>query len=351
MYKCPQCFFKFRKQDALFRCASIAQICAHSEDEIYHQFHDDERRLQGRVLGLQASSHNHFFNKTWNTLKDSFSCDACATVTHQRLCPQCHHNLPPVFFDSEMIALGFICQRAQELEAYVAYLKKVLEKTLAYDLQYVLRPELSSTKFDLYLEKSSFKAKKSFLNFNKRPDVLQVRFYPLTLGLSNPSVESFEGIFILCDKMNAAEGRPYVPESIQNLILSTQQDMSSGVVHARNRKISVPVALIYSCFENLTPLIPSSHPLFRQGDHGTGYNQEEGARISSEMLAFTGYWFGSNTLQLIKRYFLRYRLFCQSFSYPESQPFLAHSGWRIEDPFLWVLYCLGKIKGVSKKRG
>ena len=62
MYKCPQCFFKFRKQDALFRCASIAQICAHSEDEAYHQLHDAERKLQGRVLDLQASSKNHFFN-------------------------------------------------------------------------------------------------------------------------------------------------------------------------------------------------------------------------------------------------------------------------------------------------
>jgi hypothetical protein len=327
MYKCPHCFQQFKKREAPFRCGSITQICSHTEDVRYNQFHDVPVQTQGRVLQSQAS--RWFWNK-----KESCACDVCATITHQRICPQCHHNLPAVFFASEFVALGFICQRRQELETYMIYLKKILEKVVADDLNLILRPELSATPFDLYLER----------NGSKKPfTILHIRFYPLESHSMPHDLGVFNGIFLFCDKENAVEGRAYVPESIQDLILSMQRKK------VRNQKISVPLAVVYSCFESLSMVLPSTHPLFRQRVHGAGYDREDGQRISSEMLGYTGYWFGANLLQLLKRYFSSYRLFCQSFSYPEGQPFLANSGWRIEDPLLWILASLGKIKTLSKK--
>jgi len=332
MYKCPNCFCRFKKQEAPFRCRSIAQICAHTEDARYNQFHETPLQTplqtQGRVFHPKASRW------PWDK-KEVLACEVCATLTSQRICPHCHHNLPPIFFASEFVALGFMCQRTQELETYMVYLKKMLEKVVADDLNLILKPEPSATPFDLYLERSGS---------NKRSNILHIRFYALESGSVIHPLTSFEGIFLFCDKINAVEGNPYVPESIQDLILSLQPEK------ARHKKVSVPLAVVYNCFEELAMTLPSTHPLFRQRAHGAGYDREEGERISSEMLAYTGYWFGSNLLQLLKRYFLRYRLFCQSFSYPERQPFLANAGWRIEDPFLWILAGLGKIKTLSRKR-
>ena len=341
MHKCPNCFHKFKKQDALFRCASIPQICPHVEDETYNTFHKDTIEAQGRVLVQPPRSKRDLLKRVMEQSSDR-ACDSCSTVTHQRVCPHCHHNLPDVFWDSDFVPIGFVCQRPQELEAYVTYLKKILEKYLANDLGYILKPEVSATKFDLYLERAVGEKKRTLPGTRSRK-LLHIRFYPTDPEHLTKDFLGFEGVLLMCDKMNAAEGRSYVPDAVQNFILATQRTGAEGSLYPKGGKISIPFGVVYNCFEALAPLLPPAHPLFQQGNHGAGYNQADGARISSEMLAYTGYWFGPNLLQLMKRYFSKYRLFCQSFSYPEVQPFLANSGWRIEDPFLWVLKCSGRI--------
>lgn len=343
MYKCPNCFHQFKKQDALFRCVAIPQVCAHNTDEIYNEFHKDLIKAQGRVVQENAKGRKVLFGKVLNA-KDKTPCDQCSTPTDQRICPHCHHNLPPGFWESDFVAIGFVCQREQELDAYVSSLRKSLEKNVAHDLSLLVKPDSSSEKFDLYLE-GSVQGKKAW-GKKEASRKIHVRFYPLDPSHLVKTIESLDGLLLLCDKTNAAEGQSFVPESVHNLILAGQGGRKGG----RPPRLKVPVGLVYSCFESLVTLLPSTHPLFRQGAHVGGYNQEDGARVSSEMLAYTGYWFGPNLLQIMKRYLGKYRLFCQSFSYPESQPFLANSGWRIEDPFLWVLHLAGKIKGINPGR-
>ena len=325
IYKCPNCFHRFKQQETLFRCASIPQICPYKEDSIYQEFHKDHREPQGRILSPLPATWITAIKEQFQETTERF-CEECATPTTKRLCPQCHHDLDPLFFQGQFIAIGFICQRIQELEAFVTYLKKVLEKGLAHDLGYVLRPQKSLTKFDLYLEKGIAQGKKLPL--------LHLRFYPLNPEkLRNTHV--FDGLFLFCDKVNALEGRTYVPETVNALLMS--QGEKEG------EKITTPVALVYSAIESLVSLLPEAHPLFHPADHGEGYNKKEGDRISSDMLAYTGYWFGPNLLEILKKHFSRYRLFCQSFSYPEAQPFMPHSGWRVEDPVLWLLSLLGYL--------
>ncbi len=316
MYKCPHCFHPFQKHEALFRCGSIAQVCSHEEDIAYNTSHESPLSLQGHIIQKTLSKLEHFLRRD----KESIPCEICARLTRQRVCPHCHHNLSDVFFKADFVALGFIAERPQDLDTYVTYLRKGLEKVVADDIGYGLKPELSATKWDIYLERAGQKG--------QRPTTLHVRFYPLHPDALPKNVYSFDGLILFCDKDHATEGRPYVPNSIQALTM------------AMEKKIKMPVALVYSCFETLAMTLPSTHPLFRSSVS----RKQEGERISSDMLAYTGYWFGANVLQLLKRYFLRYRLFCQSFTYPEEHPFLANSGWHIEDPFVWILECLGKIK-------
>ncbi|MBM3610741.1 MAG: hypothetical protein FJX18_04365 [Alphaproteobacteria bacterium] len=328
IHKCPNCFHRFKEEDALFRCVSIPQICPHQDDIIYKEFHKDHTGLQGRILRSSPSTPLTKIKNYFRPILEKF-CEECATPTTQRLCPRCHHDLDPLFFQGQFIAIGFICQRIQELEAFVSYLKKALEKGLAHDLGYVLRPQKSLTKFDLYLEKGTGKG-------NKLP-LLHLKFYPLNPEkLKNTHV--FDGLFLFCDKVNAVEGRSYVPDAVNTLLLSQETDQSSA-----QTKITTPVALVYSCIESLVSLLPEAHPLFHPPHHAGGYNQKDGVRISSDMLAYTGYWFGPNILEILKKHFGRYRLFCQSFSYPEAQPFMPNSGWRVEDPVLWLLSLLKYI--------
>jgi hypothetical protein len=327
IYKCPNCFHRFKKENALYRCVSIPQICPHKDDAVYKEFHKDHHGPQGKVLPPLPSTFLTTLKELLKQPTERF-CKDCATPTSQRLCPECHHDLPALFFEGQFIAIGFICQRIQELEAFVTYLKKSLEKGLAHDMGYVLRPKKSLTKFDLYLEKGAAKS--------KGLPLLHLRFYPLNPEkLKNTHV--FDGLFLFCDKVNALEGRSYVPQTIESLLSGHEQ---RGLEKA---KIQTPLALVYSCIESLVSLLPETHPLFQPANHGTCYNQKDGGRISSDMLGYTGYWFGPNLLEILKKHFNRYRLFCQSFSYPEAQPFMPQSGWRVEDPVLWLLSLLKYI--------
>lgn len=325
-YKCPHCFHSFRAAEASFRCASIAQVCTHSIDEIYDTFHGGEKKKQGRVFSPKKKGLKASIDSTGRA-----ACDECASLTDVRVCPHCHHNLPASFWSADFVSIGVVCQRVQELEAYVQYLQKVLASHVAYDLNFVLKPEKNSTNLEIYLEPLKDKGA-----------TLHVRFYPLDAAdLQTPENGFYDGLLFLVDKANCMEARPYVPEALQNLICGLQGRSASRGVRAE--KFSIPLGVTYACVENLAPFIPQRHVLLSDGHHVGGYAADEGARISSDLLAYTGSWFGANLLQLMKRYFSRYRLFGISFCYPETQPFLPNAGWRIEDPFLWVLWVLKKI--------
>src|SRR5437868_14159613 len=83
---CPFCFHAFPLRAMRFRC--LAPTCKGREvDPIYAEARGTEAVIKGRVLLPGKSS-------LFSGVPHEALCDACKMVSHTRLCPYCHFELP-----------------------------------------------------------------------------------------------------------------------------------------------------------------------------------------------------------------------------------------------------------------
>jgi|GEM_PF-3556383 len=333
-YTCPHCFTKFAKQQALARCQSIPEICDHEEDAVYNHHHPKgviER--QGRLIEAQ----NQDLLKRLND-SDRQKCDLCAHTTEQRVCPTCHHNLAKDFFATNYIHIGVIGAMTSQLAHYVTMARQVFVDNEAHNLGLKINP---SENKDLEICFENLEKSNSALNKVKStPDFQTIVFHNISEEKNNIDFDKYDSFFY------------WVPIPTLPLKYNAFEDLLQLIFKAPmagKKKISKPFAIGYHSFEKLAPLLPDANILLRNSEHKNGFDQHNNQQISGELMAYTGAWYGANTLHFIKRHLPKYQFFTFSLTYPNDQIASYGSGWRITDPLVWLLYQHGVIKEKGQK--
>ncbi len=322
-YTCPHCFTKFTKQQALFRCQSIPEICDYEDDAIYTHHHPVSTiEKQGRLIESQSQDFLKKFNEA-----DGQKCDLCAHVTEQRACPTCHHNLDKGFFQTHYIHVGVIGAMTSQLSHFVVMAKQSFSENLAHNLGLIIHPS-SDKSLEIKFERLE-KSRSPLNKFSPTMDYFSFVFHGVD-GDSNKDDFNLYDAFLyflpiptLPLKYNAFEG----------LMKLVHESTTS-----KKRTVSKPFAIAYHSFEKLASLLPDSNTLLRQTDYVGGYNAKDNLQISGEMMAYTGAWYGANTLHFIKRHLPNHQFFTFSLTYPNDQIASNGAGWKVADALVWLLY-------------
>jgi hypothetical protein len=332
-YKCPHCFSYFTKQQSLFRCQSIPEICDYEEDSIYnHQHPGSAIEKQGRLI----ESQNQDFLKKLNEA-DSKKCDLCAHETDQRVCPVCHHNLAKDFFSTHYIHIGVIGAMTSQLSHYVAMVQREFMNNTAHNLGLMIHP---SSENSLEIRFENIEKSKSPLNkITYNVSCYSLVFHGINDNASNSDFEKYDAFLY------------FLPIPTLPLKYNAFEDLMQRVHSGRSKKntINKPFAIAYHSFEKLALLLPEADLLLQEADHTNGYNQEQSFRISGEMMAYTGAWYGANTLHFIKRHLPIHQFFTLSLTYPTDQIASEGAGWHLVDPLIWILYQNKIVKDKNQK--
>lgn len=328
-YTCPHCFAKFTKQQALFRCKSIPEICDHEEDVLYNHHHPKAPiGLQGRLIETQ----NQDLLKRLND-NDRQKCDLCAHVTEQKVCPTCHHNLAKDFFVTSYVHVGVIGAMASQITHYVAMARQAFIENEAHNLGLKMNPSENKT-LEICFENIE-KSKSPFNKISASSDFHAIVFHPMGEEKDKVDFNKYDSFFY------------WLPIPTLPLKYNAFEDLMQLVLNApsaEKKKVSKPFAIGYHSFEKLAPLLSDADILLKSSDHKEGFNTKQSLQVSGELMAYTGAWYGANTLHFIKRHLPKHQFFTFSLTYPNDQIASYGSGWRITDPLVWLLYQHGIVK-------
>jgi hypothetical protein len=119
-----------------------------------------------------------------------------------------------------------------------------------------------------------------------------------------------------------------------------------------NQKIKAPIAVAFTKFDALDPILPNGLQLKYHPDRGEGYDVEDHIAVSEEVQSLLDGWGCRHIVHQIKVHFQATAFFglsalgCNPHKdshIPEVKP------RRVEDPFLWLLYYYGLIKHQAAK--
>jgi hypothetical protein len=116
-------------------------------------------------------------------------------------------------------------------------------------------------------------------------------------------------------------------------------------------KINVPIAITVSKVDVLSPIVDPGSPLNIAGEHQNALNLTDAQSVSTEVSRYLRRWIGSNFCNNIESSFSQFQYFGVSSlgHQPDAQHPVVTNPLRVEDPFLWLLYKTGLIKGKKIK--
>jgi hypothetical protein len=120
-----------------------------------------------------------------------------------------------------------------------------------------------------------------------------------------------------------------------------------GKLHAK-QKVKVPIAFTLSKIDTLQPLLEPGSALERPALHMGFLDLDEVQSVSTEIASYLREWISPNFCTIINDGFTHYSYFgVSSLGEAPDKNNRIHvvSPLRVEDPFLWIIYNLGLIKG------
>jgi hypothetical protein len=333
--------------EAPFRCGALPQVCPPVEDETYHRFFPGETFLKGKVIEIEPSP--------WQKIKygllkrKTAACTTCETETSQRICPVCHGDFSLNFYEADRKSILILCQTLQEANQYIESLRKQLDQASAHTIGATLLKKVGNRaiglKFEALMSSRKWTSQKStqlftyfypvlFTEIQSKEDILKIA--DAGIVILNGDVLSSESTMVQ-DIDSEAEKVIDVVEVISHLL---KRRKTKGV------PFKFPMAYVITKLETFWLLLPKASIFLRQGRHEGGYDALDGKALSAEAMAYMGSWCGTNFLRLLKEQFSVCRWFCVSVG--GLPTYGKMKGWRIEDPFFWILERWGKIGALTK---
>ena len=115
-------------------------------------------------------------------------------------------------------------------------------------------------------------------------------------------------------------------------------------------KVKIPLAIAFSKFDAVLPLVDSQFQLRASANHDNGFDNGDFEAVNSEMMSLLDKWNGQDIIQLAQTRYEQYGFFGLSAlgcNPHDSHQIVTVLPSRIEDPFLWLLANNGLIKKVK----
>jgi len=387
---CPYCFEYFYIKDTPFRCSSPPSRCAPEPDTVYQSVWADSRPI-GKVL------------KPTGNIKERFSqsrrCGSCGHQSHKRLCPHCHSELPHTTGQFKNYIFAVIGAKEAGKSHYIAVLINQIRKQLGPDMNMLLEPMNDETirryRNDFYnpvyndkkiiettksavadrsvqqplVYSITFSGKGWFGNDRIKNAFILVFFDTAGEDLNDEDVMSTvnkyiyrsNGIILLIDplqlltvrdKLSNGTALPKVNTETADILNRTTRLIEKGHELKPTDKLKTPLAISFSKFDAVLPLIDPQFQLQAAANHENGFDIDDFEAINSEMMSLLDKWNGQDIIQLTQTRYVKYGFFglsalgCNPHNTRKIDRVVPH---RVEDPFLWLLAQNKIIKKVQKK--
>ncbi|HLI90703.1 MAG TPA: hypothetical protein VKV37_18580 [Ktedonobacteraceae bacterium] len=383
---CPFCFHAFRLEDAPFRC--VIPSCPGSEiDEAYVRARGCSAVPMGRVL-VPAR------RRRWSSAPREMRCDACSQTSRVRLCPHCHFELPHDMGLIDQRIVAIIGGRATGKTHYIATLITRLQQEVGKEFNLTVRMLGDNTQErwerDFY---TPLFVNKTLLQPNRPAEVdasvkvplifrftfnrggyrraLNMSFFDsagedlttlTSMSLYNRYILHADGIIFLLDPLQIPLVRaqlppenlpPANPRSSPEQIVGRLRDLFEREHRLRvARPIKVPIAFALSKIDTLFPLFEPGSEFFHPGWHAGYLDLDDVQSVHTEVATCLAGWINQNFCNIIESSFACYNYFGVSSlgEAPGAGNRLTEvSPFRVEDPFLWLLYRLALIRGKKRR--
>jgi hypothetical protein len=373
---CPYCFEHFSLRDAPFRCSAPAKRCAPEKDDVLDEAWEIDVPL-GKVVAPAGRGQR------------GVRCPDCNQLTHKRLCPHCHQDLPPTIGDQRSFIFAIIGGPQSGKSHYIAVLIDRIRKHIGPSLDLLLEPLNDQTinryKTEFYepvFRKGIVINKTHQAEDRRASDVWQPMVYSLTIserkrggGTKIKSVVTLvffdtagedlnsddtmarvnkyiyrsDGLIVLVDplqldtvrdRLGAGVGLPDAVMDTAEVLNRATRLIENGRDLRGNHVIKTPLAVAFSKFDAVTPLIDPQFQLLAPSSHERGFDVGDFEAVNSEMMALLEEWDSQDLLQLVQTRYKRAGFF--GFSALGCNPHLDDLiprvlPQRVEDPFLWLL--------------
>ena len=382
---CPFCFHTFLPSALLFRCLT-ATCPGREEDPIYADARGYETRVMGRVIVPPRRTLN------FTPLRE-IACTSCRKISRTHICPQCHFELSHDvgLIDQRIIAI--IGGRATGKTHYIASLITRLQQETGKYFDFTVRILGDTTQErwerDFY---TPLFVQKTVLQPNQPAEIDPVVKTPLifrftfdngttrralnlsffdtagedmtsltTLSVQNRYITHADGIIFLLDPLQIPAIRPQVTaatlpptdtKAAPEYLVGRVRDLFEREFHLRaTQKINIPIAFSLSKVDTLFSLFEPGSELHHPGNHPGIIDLDDVQSVHTEVAAYLAAWMTPNFCRMIDDSFAHYHYFGVSSlgEQPDAQNRLLNvSPLRVEDPFLWILYQFGLVKGQSR---
>ena len=377
---CPYCFEPYRLKDTPFRCASPAARCTPERDDVRAKMWEDNAPL-GRVLPADGKFH------------EESRCPVCSQLSRKRLCPACHMELPHTTGKFRNLIFAVIGAKEAGKSHYLAVLIEQIRKSVGPANDMLLTPLDDATIrryrndfYDpLYRQGTVIRGTVSALAdrrvqvplvytltfsgkdlFGRRciKGLVTLVFFDTagedlddqdTINTVNKYIYRSDGIILLLDPLQLDRVRDRLDGSVPLPSRNTDTaDIVARVTHLiqqgrklpADAKIPTPIAVAFSKFDAVEPLVDPQMQLNAESNHLGGYDLADFNAINSEMQALLAEWDGNVIQQQVRDLYKRFGFFgltalgCNPQGDKKVPRVLPR---RVEDPFLWLLHCHGLI--------
>ena len=400
-YICPYCFTKHKINNVKFRCSNEDHV---EEDTVYKNYWKVSRILGKVIQPVEKKGVLSWLNPT---MPETASCDGesekCKnSVTRTRICPTCHSTLPSTIADYEDYIFAIIGAKDTGKSHFISILIERINNEIGNVYNCFLQPGDDSTirRYKENFYNPLFKNKVA-LNVTRSASeddevnkpllytlsingegvlgkkVITLAFFDtagedlndeLNMIKHNRYICNSSGIICLLDPLQLEKVREQLqgqntdvdlpsanPETGVNEVLMRTTNMIRNTLGIEmKKKITIPMALSFSKIDAIQPLLdPSSH-LNQKSKHTNqnGFDIVDFENINNEMEGLVREWSRGNIPQLLEHNYKVFAYFGVSALGHDPGPSKVIKDivpYRVEDPFLWLLWKNGIIKGNNRK--
>lgn len=377
---CPYCFEYFQLKDTPFRCSR----CDLEPDAVLGKRWGDHRPM-GRVM----APGGRFLT--------GLKCGDCGTESRSRICPECHSDLPATLSNCKNIIFAIIGAREAGKSHFIAVIIEQIKRRLGPSLHMLLeamndetmarytkdfyeplfrdhtkihatRTAASDKKVQRPLLYSLTFTGKSFLGRDTIKGAVVLAFFDTAgedldqedvMSTFNRYIYRSHGIVLLVDPLQFPQvqdrlrGKAPLPRmntEAAEILTRTTRLVQKGLNLAPLDQIPIPLAVTFSKFDAVRPLLDEQSSLHGCARHEGGFDVQDFRAISSELEALLGAWGGQDLLNQVQKRYATHGFFgisalgCD----PDASggKVLRVSPKRVEDPFLWLLAENGLIAKV-----
>lgn len=392
-FVCPYCFEKSSLKTIAFRCKNNPAKCSPVNDSQLAAFEMVGTKMAGKVF-LPAKKGSARLK-----LSREAACPDCQAVSHTRLCPSCHNELPFTIGEHRDYIFAIIGAKEAGKSHYISVLINAIKNEIGVDFNSNLHPINDATikRFreefykPIFVDKTTIQATRSaradirvrlpliytlsFMGKNlfgkkKIKKVATVTFFDTAgedlndqdvMRTENKYIYNSQGIIVLVDPLQLPAVRDQLADKnielprqnteIEDILSRTASLIRRAKGLKENQIIDIPIAVAFSKCDALMPLLTDS-ALQYPSDHRGYFDQTDFRDVHGEIEARLIEWSGAYLGQQLELYFRHYAFFGLSAlgcNPGGSQKISSVRPLRVADPFLWLLAHHGLIQSKERK--